>query len=252
MLAAILAIGQGTLAIKKRNSDERFELGFVRLAYNKKSGLRFVLILLLIGWSMSWTLRHFAAETLCNTVKNSTLIRDQNPSSAEIMKAISWDEYNAKYWYKLAQAHRREGAAEEGYPDIRIQALERAVLLNPFAPIYYLRLGWSYTRMGKEPDFIEKWLPKADRVMDLAAEYSGARDPGLHQEVGTYWIMRSTTHETGSELWDAAIEKAVTHYRSALSLERKRKREKLLEDIGRIIWSYYPGGEIIERIEIIK
>ncbi|MFC1837710.1 hypothetical protein ACFLYW_03415, partial [Thermodesulfobacteriota bacterium] len=196
----------------------------------------------------SWTLRHFAAESFCNTVPNSTLVRDRNPSSREIMGAIGWDRYNAEYWYKLAQARARESAeAVIGLAGVT-EPLERAVLLNPFAPVYFLKLGWAYTRRGHEPDFAEKWLPKADRAMDLAGLYSGARDPGLQQDVADYWLMRSMTLKPDTEPWDAAFEKTGKHYRSALDLETGKKRKKLLDEIRRFIGEYYPDEEMFERI----
>lgn len=248
VLAAILAIGQASLAIRLRQFGEKFELGFGRLDFNYRGVLAVVLLLLLIGWGMSWSVRHFAAETLCNTVPNSTLIRDQNPSPAEIMKAISWDRHNAEYWYKLAQSHRSDNAGEESHPDDVTEALEKAVLLNPFEAIYYLELGWMYTRKGQEPDFEEKWLPRADRAMDLAGLYSGARDPGLHQDVGNYWLMRSKTLDPASESWDAAFKKAGIQYRLALDLEKEKKRVKMLEEIRKTVWNYYPDSEMFLRI----
>ena len=250
VFAAILAIGQASLAIRLRQFGEKFELGFGRLDFDYKGVLKVVLLLLLllIAWSMGWTLRHFAAETLCNTVTNSTLIRNQNPSSDEIMNAISWDKHNAEYWYKLSQAHRREGAGGENSLDDVTEALEKAVGLNPFAAIYYLELGWMYTRRGQEPDFTEKWLPKADQAMNLAGLYSGARDPRLHEDVANYWLMRSKTLDPAFESWGAALEKVGIHYRLALDLERGKKRETLLENIRKTVWNYYPDEEIFEKI----
>jgi O-antigen ligase len=244
VLAAILAVGQASLAIRMRRSGENFELGFFRLDFNYKSVLKLVLLLLFIGWGMSWSVRHFAAESRCNTVPNSTFVREQNPSSDEIMKAISWDKYNAEYWYKLAQATRRERSGEEGSLDDVTGALEKAVLLNPFSAIYYLELGWTYTRKWQEPDFAEKWLPKSDQAMDLAALYSGARDPGLHRDVADYWLMRSQTLDPGSEPWEAALEKVGVHYQMALNLEKGKKREKLLNYIRKTVLDYYSGEDI--------
>ena len=248
VFAAILAIGQASLAIRLRQFGEKFELGFGRLDFDYKGVLKVVLLLLLIVWSMSWTLRHFVAETLCNTVTNSTLIRNQNPSPADIMNAISWDKYNAEYWFKLAQAQRRERAGGESNLDNVTEALEKAVGLNPFAAVYYLELGWMYTRRGQEPDFEEKWLPKADGAMDLAGVYSGARDPRLHEDVANYWLMRSKTLDPASDSWKSALEKVGVHYRLALDLEKGKKRIDLLENIRKTVWNYYPDEEIFEKI----
>ncbi len=250
ILGSILAIGQATLFIRGRKSGQKFELGFRRLNFSSGGLLLVVVLLLVIGWSMSWSVRHFAAETFCNTVRNSTLIRDKNPPSAEIMKAISWDRYNAEYWYKLAQAQRGERAGQEKYLEGMTEALKRAVLLNPFAALYYLEIGWAYTRRWKEVDFAETWLPKADQAMDLAGLYSGARDPRLHSDVANYWLMRSKTLDPASESWGAALDKVGSHYQQALDLVKGKRRDDLLEDIRSTVWNYYPDLEIFERIGI--
>jgi O-antigen ligase len=252
ILGGILALGQASLCIRVRKSGERFGLGFRRVNFGLSGILLVIVLLLAIGWSMSWSVRHFAAETLCNTVPNSTMIRDQNPSSAKIMKAISWDRYNAEYWFKLARAARRERAVEESSLDDMTEALEMAMLLNPFAAIYYLELGWTHTRRWQEPDFEEKWLPKTDTAMDLAGIYSGARDSWLHQDVAKYWLMRSRTFDPDSESWEAAFEKAGVHYRLALDLEKGKKRENLLDDIRKTVSNYYPGEDTFLKLGIIS
>jgi hypothetical protein len=201
---------------------------------------------------MSWSLRHFAAEIFCNTVTNSTLNREQNPDSAEVAKAIAWDRHNSEYWYKLAQAIRRERSGQAGYLDDMTAALEKALLLNPFAAIYYLELGWTATQRWNEVDFAEKWLPNADQAMDLAGLYSGARDPRMHNDVADYWLMRSRTLEPASNAWETALEKAWTHFQQVLSLEKGKRQDDLREDIRAIVWNYYPDHEILNRMGLEK
>jgi O-antigen ligase len=248
ILGAILAIGQASLSIRLRQFGEIFELEFRSVNFASKGFLLVIVLLLVIGWSMSWTVRHFAAEVFCNTVPNSTLIRDKNPSATEIIKAIGWDRHNAEYWYKLAQAQRREREEEKEYLDKMTEALEKAVILNPFGALYYLELGWTYTQRWNEVDFIEKWLPKADQAMDLAGLYSGARDPRLHSDVANYWLMRSKTLDPASKSWEAALEKVGDHYQQALGLLKGKKQDDLLEDIRKTVWNYYPEGDIFEKI----
>jgi hypothetical protein len=248
ILGAILAIGQASLSIRLRQFGEMFELEFRRIDFSSRNILFVVVLFIVIGWGMSWTVRHFAAETFCNTVPNSTFIRDKNPPATEIRKAISWDRYNADYWYKLAQAHRREKESRKEYLQDMIEKLERAVLLNPFAALYYLELGWAYTQRWQEVDFTEKWLPKADQAMDLAGLYSGARDPRLHSDVANYWLMRSKTLDPASQSWKAALEKVGYHYQQALDLLKGKKRDDLLDDIRKTVWNYYPDGDILEKI----
>ena len=250
ILGAVMAIGQAVLFIRQRRSGKRFELGFRRINYGTGGFFLVVVLFLVIGWNMTWTLRHFAAEAYCNTVPNSTFRRDRNPAAAEIMKAISWDRYNAEYWYKLAQALRRERFGQAGYLDDMTDALEKALLLNPFAALSYLELGWAYTQRWQEEDFTEKWLPKADQAMTLAGVYSGARDPGLHHDLGNYWLKRSKTLEPESMSWPAALERAGNNYQQALDLEKGEKRKDLLEDIRTMVGEYYPDPEIFEKMEL--
>ena len=145
ILGAILAVGQASLYIRSRKFADRFELGFQRVPLNSKGRMLVIMVFFIIAWSLSWSIRHFAAESHCNTVPNSTLIRERNPPAAEIVKAIGWDRHNAEYWYRLALAQQREKPGA-GYVDDMPGSLETALLLNPFSAIYYLELGWSYTR----------------------------------------------------------------------------------------------------------
>ena len=250
ILGAVMAIGQAALSIRQRRSGKRFELGFRRINSGSKGFFLVVFLFLLIGWSMVWTVRHFAAETFCNTVPNSTFMRDRNPPAAEIMKAISWDRHNAEYWYKLSQAVRRERLGQQDYLDDMTGALEKTLMLNPFAALSYLELGWAYTQRWREEDFTEKWLPKADQAMILAGLYSGARDPGLHHDVGNYWLMRSKTLAPATDEREAAMEKAGLHYQQALDLLKAERRADLLEDIRAMVWDYYPEPEIFEKMEL--
>lgn len=129
-----------------------------------------------------------------------------------------------------------------------IDALEKAVRLNPFNALYYLDLGWAYTQQWQEPDFKEKWLPRADRAMELAGLYSGARDPILHSDIANYWLMRSKTLDPSSKPWEATLVNTRKHYNQALQLVTGKKYDDMLEDIRRTIWGYYPDAEIVDRI----
>ena len=239
VLAAVVAIGQAALSLRVRQAGEKFEQEFKRLYLQEKGGLVVFLLLLLIIWTGGWTVRHFVAETYCNTVSNSTLIREQKPVVSNVQKAIGWDRYNAEYWHKLAQGLKGE---KQGRKDLQslTQALEKTVWLNPFNALYYLELGWAYTKRWQESDFERKWLPAADHTMDMAALFSGARDPRLHRDVGTYWLMRSKTLDPSSAFWNEALQKVGNHYQMALDLAKKNQRQKLYEEIKKTGWSYYP------------
>jgi hypothetical protein len=244
ILAAVIAIGQAALLLMVRQAGEKFEQEFKRLYLHEKGGLIVMLLLLLIIWTGGWTVRHFVAEIFCNTVPNSTLVREQNPAESNVQKAIGWDRYNAGYWSRLSQSM----AGEKLQPIT--QALEKAVWLNPYNALYYLELGWTYTKRWQEPDFNKKWLPSADHAMDMAALYSGARDPRLHRDVGTYWLMRSKTLDPSTPFWNEALEKVGIRYQMAIDLARENQRQKLFEEIRKTVWSYYPDVEMWERLKI--
>jgi O-antigen ligase len=250
VFAAILATGQATLAISKRNSDEEYELSFGRLNLSRGGLVQMGLVIIIIGWSMGWTVRHFAAETQCSTVVNSTMVRDRNPPSDEIIRAIGWDRYNAEYWYKLAQAYGRERAGVQENKNEFTGALEMAVMLNPFNPVYYFELGWSFARRVEEPDYADYWLPRADTAMDLAGLYAGERDPELHLGMGNYWILRSITYDPESGSRGAALAKAGNHYGVALDLLKGKQRAKLLDELRGFVTGYYPDQEIFKTMGI--
>jgi hypothetical protein len=248
-LAAILAIGQAALSIRLRQAGEKFDKEFKHLYLQGKGGVVFLLVLVLIVWAGGLTMRHFVAEAFCNTVPNSTLNRVQNPAVTNVQRAIAWDRYNAGYWHKLAQAWAREKQNRE-YLVPMTEALEKAVRLNPFNPLYYLELGWAYTKRWQEPDFDKIWLPSADHAMDMAVLYSGARDPRLHRDVGTYWLMRSKTIDPSTPFWNEALEKVGIRYQMAIDLARENQRQKLFEEIRKTVWSYYSDVEMWERLKI--
>jgi len=247
ILVAILVVGQASLSIRARKFGERFELRFQKVPLDLKGSILISMLLLFIAWSLAWSVRHFAAESYCNTVPNSTLNRERNPPAAEIAKAISWDRYNAEYWYKLGLAQQREKSGK-GYEDDVTDALETAILLNPFSAVYFLELGWSYTRRWQEEDFAEIWLPKADQAMDQAGFHSGASYLWLHYDVANYWLMRSMSFAPGSKQWEATFAKAGIQFQQALDLQNKKKRVNLLKDIRTTVWRYYPDAGIFDEL----
>ena len=107
MLVAIIAIDYSALHLKRHSAKDRTLYRYYIIPIKYKGILVLLLVFGLIVWNGFWTIRHLMAEVHCNTVHNSTLNRDQNPSLEEIKKAIWWDSCNAKYWYKLAQELKR-------------------------------------------------------------------------------------------------------------------------------------------------
>ena len=98
-----------------------------------------------------WTLSHFMAETYCNTVTNSTLNRDADPSLRKIAMAINWDQQNATYHYKMAvgllkkfQSVPHNDTKRKKLLASAINSLETAAILNPWERHYYLLLTHLY------------------------------------------------------------------------------------------------------------
>jgi hypothetical protein len=86
--------------------------------------------------------------------------------------------------------------------------------------------------------------------MEMGGLFSGGRDPRLHRDVGTYWLMRSKTLDPSASAWNEALQKVGKHYRMALDLERENRRQKLYEEIRKTVWSYYPDLEMFEKLGV--
>jgi hypothetical protein len=200
------------------------------------------------------TVTHFAAEAYCHTVTNSTLNRDQDPALEEIHEALSWDNDNAKYWYRLARklwSIRSSGqgtlSVEESYEKQLeiVRALEEAVRLHPLDAPSHVLLGWEYSYLWQDPDYHTKWLPAADRSMERAAFFAGQSDPYLHVNMGNYWVMRSKTALPSDPRWEAAWSQARRHYQKALGLE---KTKAVREDIEAFVWKFYPDEAMVQEL----
>lgn len=259
MLMAIMAIGHSALHLERHHHRDRNPYRYHTIALKYKGMFLLILVLGLIIWNGIWTIRHFMAEAYCNTVTNSTLNRDQNPSLEEIKKAIKRDRWNAQYWYKLAREMMRVrnaeiGNLEAGDEDRRkrqldiIKAIEEAVRLNPFKAEYHIRLGWEYTYLWRDPDYHHRWLPAADISMERAAYFAGEKNPHLHVHLGNYWVYRSKTIRTVEPKWGTAWAKACWHYKKAQSLERGKR---LANKIVRYVWKYYPDEEFVREVLLI-
>jgi O-antigen ligase len=266
ILLAIMAIGYSALHLERHHRRDRMNYRIRLLPLKFKGAFVLVIVLGLIGWSGYATIRHFVAEAYCNTVNNSTLNRDQEPPLEEIQGAIWWDSNNAEYWYKLAlelgrvrsdqlisladaEAHKAgEGnVTGESRPNMQleiIRALETAVRLNPFQAKYHLQLGWEYTWMVDDPDYLKKWVPAADICMDRAAYFTGDKDPALQVSLGNYWVMRSKSFLPGQPEYETAWAKSIVHYRKAQVLKAKA----LQKEIRDFVWMFYPDEEIVRQV----
>ena len=263
MLVAIMAIGYSALHLERRRGADktRYHSYIMPLKYKGLSVL--IVVFVLVAWSGVWTVRHFVAEAYCNTVTNSTLNRDQNPSLEEIQKAISWDPWNAEYQYKLAREMVQVRSSEivtsnqqpatsnqQRVPSIQYQkeivtALEKAVRLNPFRVEYHARLAWEYAYLWQDADDPKRWLSAADLSMERAAYFVGEKNPGLHVSIGNYWVVRSKTMFPSEPAWEAVWAKANWHYKKALDLE---KREDLRDEIEKFVRRFYPVEGMAPRL----
>ena len=243
MLAGLTACSIGALHLHCRGGRENRIVRWHCLPLRFRGGVLLFLTAGMLIWCTEWSCRHFMAEINCATVPDSTLNRDQQPPVDRIRKAIAWDSGNAGYWQKMARAlmHVRDARVAAGtYAENRgrvkeiISVLENAVALNPCDTENYIRLAREYTYLWQEPDYREKWMPAADRAMESAGFFIGEQNPRQHVELGHYWNMRAGQGWLPKEKRDAAMEKAMLHYRKALALDPNNRRR---------------AGEIEERIK---
>ncbi len=258
-LVAIIGIGYAALHLDRPRRQQRMLYRYHTLPLLSLRGILVpILILGLVLWTGFWAIRHFIAEAYCNTVTNSTMNRDQNPPLEEIKRAIFWDRSNAQYWNKLARERIRMRNANIGFlngdneDQARrqmeiINALEKAVRLNPLSAQYHLRLGWAYAHLWKEPDYHKKWLPAADVSMERAAYFAGDKYPRLHVELGNYWVMRSTTILPSNSKHQAAWSRAFWHYKKAQSLETGGELKRMKKKIRDYVWYFYPDEAMIKQ-----
>ncbi len=260
IFAAILAIGFSALHLKGHHRN-KVHYQYHILYLNPKGVLSLLLFAGLVIWAGVWTMRHFVAETYCNTVRNSTLNRNRSPALKDIKAAIAWDGRNAGYWYKLALELSKKRDQGLGIKDAKlkeqelrkiqmeiVKTLEKAVRLNPFAVEYHQQLGGEYARMWLEPDFGSKWFPAADIAMERTAYFAGEKSPLLHVKLGHYWVMRSKVMAPVFAKWKPAWTKAGWHYQKALELEsdNKRLRKGMIQQIKRQVRMYYPDEGFVK------
>lgn len=265
MLAAIAGIGFSALHLKKHRSPNKSLMRYHAFPFNPKGILVLIMVLGVIGWSGYWTIRHFVAECYSNTVTHYlTLNRDQNPPLEEVKQAIKWDSLNAAYWWKLAWGLKRnmreasvnlqETARDRDNRRMEIiEAIERAIKLNPYKSEYHYQLGVEYFRLGRMPDFHERWLPATDRSMERAVYFANDYNPSFHEILGNYWVIRTKTIGPGNPQWDTAWTKAWWHYRKAKTFRSELEVKRLMERIEKHHFKYYPDKYFFEQtLEQIK
>jgi O-antigen ligase len=261
MLTAVTAVGHSALHSERHHGHEKSLIAYHVIPLKYKGLVALLLVLALILGTGYWTIRHFVAECYCATSFHPTLNRDSTPPLEEIKTAVKWDGANAGYWWKLAweririrdDQDRKLGTDEGGQGDGNrdgiqleiVEALERAVRLNPFRAEYHVQTGWEYTRLASRPDYEVRWLPAADRSMERAAYFAGELTYLLHEGLGNYWVVRSKSVRPLSPEWHAAWARVNWHYRRALLLGEGNKG--IGDRIRKYIWTYYPDEAFIKQ-----
>ncbi|MDO9227970.1 MAG: O-antigen ligase family protein [Syntrophales bacterium] len=239
LLIAIIAIGNAALRLERHRHHGKV-IHECRLIPLRRRGMGLLIGAVgLILWSGVWSVRHFIAETYCNTGINITLNLEENPAAERAQSAMFWDGGNAGYPYKLAQALMRERDKRMAPPaqDMEgwkrshgpiIAELERAIRLNPLNPEYHVRLAWEYSYLWDRPDYVAKWLPAADICLDRAAYVAGGwlQNPKLHYDMGNYWTMRTKTLGPDNPKSKITWTKAVWQYRKGMELEKIKELPK--------------------------
>lgn len=260
MFVAIMAIGYSALHLETHHGRDGTILRYYDIPLKYKGFLALVLVSGFIVWSGIWTVRHFIAESYCNTVRNYSLNRDPNPPLEELRKAVKWDRHNAEYWYKLARElmrtrhsgdlTRETGAGLRKKRELEIvKALEEAVRLNPFKAEYHMRLGWAYAYLWRLLDHQQEWFAAADLSIERATYFAGDINPSLHVHLANYWIMRSKTINPADPEWKVAWARACWHYKKAQGMDGSKQQA---EKIVRFVWEYYPDAVFARKVLLDK
>jgi hypothetical protein len=229
-----MAIGYQSIHLIYRKNKAQTLLHSVEIPLSLRYCVVWIVFIGICAFLMSVSIRHFIAETYCNTVHNSTLNRNQHPELNAIQNAIFWDSSNPKYWYKLAWKYIEfrnqlsEQKNEKKWIDWQkkiIHALEQAIKTNPCEAEYHIRLAWEYHRMRRHDPFPEKRASAADLTMNHA-EYV-VRNNYYYQnlELAHYWNMRSSQY-TDKHLKEKAWQKSVMYYQKVVKLDRNKSRRK--------------------------
>ncbi len=210
----------------------------------KGSALLFLLTVALICGAGFGALRHILAEANCNTVQNSTFRRDHFPPAEKIRTALSWQNGNASYWYKLSSALEKNSDTSDKETDREIiHALQQAIRLNPMNAEYHLRLGWELNDQTEIEKNNEEWHRAADESMERAAFFTGGQNPWLPKELGDYWLYRSSNYPVYSKAWEKALTRSLAHYKNSLSIQSDYWKKMLYDAIEKTINRHYRNSE---------
>ena len=195
-LAAILGIGYAAIHRQGHGYSESF---FYRTRTIPLSRVRRVILAVMVIFCMGalgrlgW--RHAAAEAACPTEWNSTMNLNWEPELTAIDKAIQRNPSNAEYHYKrtlnLLQKKLKDADEKKRVHNEAVASLKTAVRLNPARAAYWYTLGKCYGMNRSDfYDFVNIWLPLADKCYDMAV-YCAPRNGEILFSIADYWVWRS-------------------------------------------------------------
>jgi hypothetical protein len=195
-LAAIMGIGYAAIHRRGRGYSESF---FYRTRTIQLSRVKCVILAVMVIFCLGalgrlgW--RHAAAEAACPTEWNSTMNLNWEPELTDMDKAIQLNPSNAEYHYKralnLLQSKPKDADEKKRIQNEAATSLETAVRLNPAREAYWYALGKRYSmNRSNFYDFVNSWLPLADKCYDMAV-YCAPKNADILLSVADYWVWRS-------------------------------------------------------------
>lgn len=197
-LAAVAAIGYAALHRQGPSYNESF---FYRTrTFHPQAvirGLALLLSLILSTGAGFVAVRHLQAEMQCPTEYNSTLNLNWSPYLSDIERAISLFPWNPEYHLKRARYYAKTRMVSESMRDRfnhrAVESLEKSLRLNPAHPYAWHLLGRQFVRRDEDPaEYMDRWLPLADRCMDISVGYAPRDEPTLAR-AARYWAWRAAT-----------------------------------------------------------
>ncbi|CAN2049715.1 ABC-2 type transport system permease protein [Candidatus Magnetomoraceae bacterium gMMP-13] len=152
--------------------------------------------LIIIFWlvSINTVINHFLAEALCPTEISA---KPKNATNLiELKKALSYNSDNAEYYFKIAryymEIYTENPELKKDWNEIAITNLEKAIQLNPANAYYWFYLGktYSFKNYDNTVNYLNQWLPMAEKCFDQALAYSPYNDNILF-DTASYWVWRS-------------------------------------------------------------
>jgi O-antigen ligase len=195
-LAALLAIGYAALHRQGHGYSESFfyRKRTIQLSWPMRMIVAGIVILV-VGALFHVTWRHAAAEAACPTEWNSTMNLNWEPDLADIDRAIQRNPTNAAYHFQRALNLTRKKhdipSDQKHQWEASVQSLRQAIALNPAHYKYWYALGKRFTvNRSNFYDFVNTWLPMADKCYDRAV-FCAPKNDGILFSVADYWVWRS-------------------------------------------------------------